>query len=425
MKHTLKKLSDTKVVVTVVASEVEFVKAKDFAVTRLGRDVKVAGFRKGKVPSAVVEKNIDPNMLASEAVEYAVNAALNDVIATEDLRVLDQPKIDVTKLVPFTTLEFSAEIDVLPAVKLGDYKKLKAKKQAAKLEKSDIDEVIERMRNGFAEKNAVERAAKDGDEIVMDFEGRDEKGGTIEGAKGSDYPLTLGSNTFIPGFEEKLVGHKPGETFDIDVTFPKNYHAEHLKGAKVTFVITLKKVNEVKLPEADDAFAKKSGPFDTMKELRADIDRELLVQRERERLDMFKDDLLGELVSKSHVPVPEVLIVDQLQSIERDLTQNLMYRGQTMEQYIESQGHKDKAELVAKELRPMAERRVQAGLVLAELSKAEKIDVSKEEFEAELEKRKTEAPKMAEQLDTPEARRDLVNRVITEKTINRLLELNT
>ncbi|MGB3023237.1 MAG: trigger factor [Candidatus Saccharimonadales bacterium] len=425
MKHTISKLSDTSVAVTVIVDEAEFTRAKDYAVTRLGREVKVQGFRKGKVPAAVVEKNIDPSVLASESVEYAVNAALNDVIAAEDLRVLDQPKIDIIKLVPFTTLEFKAEIDVLPEITLGDYKKLKSKKAAVSVDKADIDEVVERMRQGFSEKIPVERPAKDGDEVVMSFNGRDTDGNEIEGAKGEDYPLTLGSKSFIPGFEEQLLGHSVGEMFDIDVTFPKDYHADHLKGAKVRFAIDLKKVNEVKLPDVDDAFAKKSGPFNTAKELLDDIKRELVSQKERQTLDMLKDDLLGELVGKSKVPVPEVLIADQLQSLERDLIQNLMYRGMTMEQYVSQQGCKDKEELVAKELRPMAERRIQAGLVLAELSKAEKIDVSHDELEAELAKRKEEAPTMADQLDTPEARRDIANRVITEKTIERLVELNS
>ncbi len=424
MKHTIKR-ADTTVTATVVVEETEFIAAKDAAVKQLSRTIKVQGFRKGKVPAKVAEKNIDPTTLTTEATEYAINRALNDVIAVEDLRVLDQPKIDVKKLVPFTTLEFTAEIEVLPSITLGDYKKLKAKKQSVTVEKSEIDEVIERMRSGFAEREAVEREAQNGDEVVMSFIGRDKAGAEIEGAKGEDYPLTLGSGSFIPGFEEQLVGHKAGEMFDISVTFPKEYHAEHLKGADVTFAIDLKTVNEVKLPEVDDAFAKKSGPFNTAKELLADIKRELTAQKERQVMDQLKDDLLGELVQKSDVPAPEVLVNDQVQALERDLMQNLMYRGQTIDNYIESRGYKDRDELVKKDLYPMAERRVQSGLILAELSKAEAIDISKEELDAELTKRKEEAPTMATQLDTPEARRDLANRVITEKTINRLVELNS
>jgi trigger factor len=425
MKHTLKKLSDTRVSVTVTADADEINAAKHAAVKELGRAVKVQGFRKGKVPAAVIEKNIDPNALGTETVEHAINLTLNKVIDLEELRVLDQPKIELTKFVPFDTLEYSAEIEILPSVTLGKYTKLGVKKSPAKVQKADIDEVIERMQQGFADKNEVERASKDGDEVVIDFVGTDEKGATIDGASGSDYALRLGSNTFIPGFEEQLVGHKAGETFDIHVTFPDNYHAEHLKSAKVTFAITLKKVQEVTLPKVDDELAKKVGPFDTVTALRTDIERELTAQQDRQALEKLKDDLLGKVVESSTVPVPELLVDDQLRALEQDAMQNLMYRGQTLEQYLEATGHTDRDDWVAKELRPAAERRVKAGLVIAELSKAEKIEISKDELEAELTKRKAEAPAMAEQLDTPEARRDLANRVITEKTINRLVELNS
>lgn len=424
MKHTLKR-NDATVTATIALDQAELTDAKNNAITNLAKSVKAPGFRKGKAPAKVAEKSLDPNLVANETMEQAINRALNELINQEDLRVLDQPKIEIKKFVPFTTLEFTAEIEVLPFIKLGDYKKLKAKKQAIKVEKAEIDQVIDQIRTSFAERKAVKRAIKNGDEAVIDFVGRDEAGGLIEGAKGDDYPLTVGSQTFIPGFEEQLVGHKSGEKFDIEVTFPKDYHADHLKNAKVTFAVHIKSVNQVTLPEVDDALAKKAGPFDNAKEFRADIKRELTDQKERQALDQLKDDLLGELVGNSSFPVPQVLVDDQIASLERDMTQNLAYRGQTLEQYMESRGYKDRQELTDKELRPMAERRVQSGLVLAELSKAEKIEVTHDELEAELAKRKEEAPSIASQLDTPEARRDLANRVITEKTIERLVDLNT
>lgn len=425
MKHTLKQLSPTRTLITASVDVATITKAKSLAVKELGKKVKVAGFREGKVPAKVVEKNIDPNMLANETVEFAINSALNTIINETELRVLDQPKIELKKFVPFDTLDFTAEFEILPEITLGDYKKLKSKKQTITVEPAEINEVIERMQKGFAERNDVDRAAKDGDEVTMNFVGKDEKGEIIEGASGDDYPLVLGSNTFIPGFEEQVVGHKTGETFDIDVTFPADYHAEHLKSAKVKFTVTITKVQEVVLPAFDDAFAKKAGQFDTVKEFKADIKKEITAQKERTTLEQQKDDLLGQLIESSDVPVPELLVHDQLHAIEQDAMQNLMYRGQTLEQYMAANGYADKEQWHTKELRPMAERRVKAGLVIAELSKAEKIEVTKDELDAELERRKVEAPAMAEQLDTPDARRDLANRVITEKTINRLLELNS
>lgn len=424
MKHTLKKTADTTVHVTVTVDEQEFTAAKDAAVKQLARDVKVQGFRTGKVPAHIAEKNLDPNILTNHTVEYALNAALNQLIEAEDLRVLDQPQVEVSKLVPFSLLEFTADIEVVPAVTLGNYKKLTSKLSVEKVKKPEVDDVIERMRQGFAEKTAVSRPAQSGDEVVLDFAGVDSEGQPIEGTTAQDYPLTLGSQAFVPGFEDGIVGHASGENFDIEVTFPKDYHGERLRGAAVTFHISLKTVNEVKLPEVDDAFAKKSGPFDTVKALRQDIERELTEQKKRLANDKLKDDLLGELVEKSKVPVPEILVNDQLAALERDLTQNLMYRGQTLEDYMTAQGYADKQALYDAELRAAAVRRVQAGLVLAELSKAEDISFSRDELEAELAARKAEAPTMADQFDTPEARRDIANRVITAKTIDRLVALN-
>lgn len=425
MKHTLKKLSDTRVSLFCTADEATINEAKALAVRELSKTVKVPGFRGGKVPGAVAEKHLDPNRLANEAVEYAINAVLSRAVEAEDLHVLDQPDVELKKFVPFTTLEFTAEFDILPEITLGDYKKLTAKIEVTNVEKTEVDQVLERMQLGFAEKSSVERAARDGDEVTIDFDGKDKDDQPIEGAKGADYSLRLGSQTFIPGFEEQIVGHKAGEQFAIDVTFPSDYQAEHLKGAKVTFYIALKKIQQVILPKVDDAFAKKSGPFDTAAELKADIKRELIAQKDRTASDKLKDELIAELVQASTVPLPEVLIDDQMKQLEQDMRQNLMYRGQTIEQYIESSGYKDEAEWRDKELRSAAERRVATGLVLSELSKVEKIEITADELESELVRRKEEMPKMADQLDTPEARRDLANRVITEKTLERLIALNT
>ena len=424
MKHTLEKLSDTKVKVTVDLTADELKTAKAVALKKLAPQVKVAGFRKGKVPTHVAEKNLDPTMLASEVAEAAINIAMNDVVEAEDLRVLDRPNVDLTDYEPYTKMLFTAEIEVLPEITLGDYKKLKATKEKVAVTAKDIDEVIERMRSGFAEKAEVKRAAKDGDEVTIDFVGTKD-GEPVDGATGNAYPLALGSKTFIPGFEEGLVGHKAGDEFDLPLTFPKDYHSAELKGAKVNFKVTVTTVNEVKLPKVDDEFAAKCGPFTSVEDLKADIKKELTAQKERTALEKYKDDLVGQLVEVSKVPVPELLVEDQIKAIERDFSQNLMYQGMSLDQFMEVQGYKDHDELHDKEFRPAAERRVKAGLVLAELSKELEIDVTQADLEARLDDMKAQSPTMAAQLDAPEARRDLANRVLTEKTVDRLLELNS
>lgn len=427
MKTTVKHLSDTKVELTITLGKDELDAAHQVALTKLAKNIKVPGFRKGKVPASVAAKNVDPQALAEQTLEDALSKAVAEAYLAEGLQALDRPAVEVKKFVPGQELEFTAETEILPKVTLGDYKKLKVKKAKVSVEAKDIDEIIERMRAGFSEKKEVTRAAKKGDEVTIDFIGKKDDV-AFDGGTATDYTLTLGSNTFIPGFEEGIVGKKVGETFDLDLEFPKDYHAAALKGAKVVFTTTLKAIKEVVLPEVNDEFAAKSGPFTSVADLRADIERELAAQKEREAGEKLKDALVNELIEVSTIPAPEVLIKDQAESIERDMAQNLMYQGLTLEQYLENQGFENKDKWLETEVRDNAKKRVQAGLVLAELSKVEKIEASEEELEnhiAEYKERYANNPKFASQFDTPEARRDIANRLLTEKTVDRLVELNS
>jgi len=424
MKHTLKKNSDTQVVVTIDLDKTDLATAKSVAVQHISKNLKIPGFRAGKVPSNVAEKHIDALELANHTTEHAMNIALNDVAVAEDLRVLDRPQVDLKDFKPYDSLTFEATIDIVPDVTLGDYKKLKAKKAKVEVTDAEVEEVVERMRSQLAEKKAVKREASSGDEVNIDFVGK-QNDKPFDGGTASGYDLVLGSNSFIPGFEEKIVGHKSGETFDIPLTFPKDYHADHLKGAKVVFAVTLNEIKEVVLPEVDDKFAEKVGPFKTVEGMREDIRAELLQQKEKTVEDQFKDDLVAELVAVSKVPVPQVLVDDQAKQIEQDAMQNLMYRGMSPDQYLQQQGYKDHDEWHEKEFKVAAERRVQAGLALAELSKVENIDVTREELDQRHALMLEQYPTMKDQLDSPEARRDLANRAITEKTVDRLVELNS
>lgn len=426
MKHTIKHNSDTAVLLTVTLDGADLAPIQQKVLVRLARDVKVAGFRPGKVPPQVAQKHIDPNQLQAVLLEEAVNTSAIDAFQAEKLTALDRPKVDVKKYVPGQELEYTAEVEILPNIRLGDYKNLKAKKQVVAVTDADVNEVIERLRLSIAEKTEVNRASKNGDEIVIDFKGTDKDGREVPGASGNDYPLALGSNTFIPGFEEGLIGKKAGDAATLALTFPKDYNHKPLAGAKVTFAVTVKTVKEVTLPKADDAFAAKAGPFKKLDDLKTDIKRELTDQKEREALDHLKDALIGQLVKGSHIPTPEVLITDQMASIERDFVQNLTYQGMTLDQHLQSI-QKSKDAWRKSELRNQAIRRVQVGLALAELSKVEDIQVSRDELDQRLSvmlEGRGNTPEIAKQLDTPEARRDIANRVVTEKTVARLVKLN-
>jgi len=427
MKTTVKNLSDTKVELTISLGKEELAAAEQVALTKLAKEIKAPGFRKGKVPASVAAKHVDPEMLAQQTLEDAMSKAVAESYLAEGIQALERPAVEIKKYVPGSEVEFTAEAEVLPKVTLGDYKKLKAENKKVTVAAKDVDEIIERMRQGFSEKKDVERAAKDGDEVTIDFVGKKDDV-AFDGGTAQDYALTLGSNSFIPGFEEGIVGKKIGETFDLKLKFPEDYHVADLKGADVVFTTTLKGVKEVVLPKVDDDFAAKAGPFKTVEELKADIKRELTAQKEREAKETMKDDLVKQLVEVSKVPVPEILRKDQAESIERDMTQNLMYQGLTLDQYLENKGFESKEKWLESEVNDAAEKRVQAGLVLAELSKAEKIEATNEELEEHVnlyKKQYANNPRMVEQFDQPEARRDIANRLLTEKTVDRLVELNS
>jgi trigger factor len=411
---------------TIALDKDELKSAEQVALSKLAKNVKAPGFRKGKVPSSVAAKHVDPEMLAQQTLEDALSKAVAEAFTAEGIQALERPAVEIKKFIPGSELEFTAEAEVLPSVTLGDYKKLTAKKMKPTVTTSDIDEILERMRSGMAVKKEVTRAAKMTDEAIINFIGKRD-GVAFEGGTGNDYPLTLGSNSFIPGFEEKIVGKKTGETFDIDLEFPKDYHSAELKGAKVTFTTTVTKLNESALPEIDDAFAASAGSFTTVAELKADIKRELMDQKEREASEKLKDELVSQLVDISTVPVPDVLIKDQSDSIERDMTQNLMYQGISLDQYLENKGFESKEKWLETEVADTAKKRVQAGLVLAELSKVEKIEATTKELDDHVElyrKQYANNPQMVAQFEQADARRDIANRLLTEKTVDRLVELN-
>lgn len=426
MKTTVKKLSDTKVELTISLGSEELSAAEQVALTKMAADVKVPGFRKGKVPVSVAAKHVNPAALQEQTLDNALSKAVAEAFMAEKIQALDRPAVDVKKFVPGQELEFTAEVEIIPPVKLGNYKKLKAKRQAVKVEDKEVEEIITRMRENFTEKTEVKRAAKEGDEAVIDFTGKKD-GVPFDGGAAKDFALKLGSGQFIPGFEEGVVGHKAGETFDLTLTFPKDYHAKELAGADVVFTVTLHKVNELSLPEVNDEFATKCGPFTSVDEFKADIKREITAQKEREADEKLKDELVGELAEASKVALPELLIDDQVRSIEQDLMQNLMYRGLTLDSYLQTQKFTDKDDWRAKEARPAAEKRVKAGLVLAELSKELGVEVSHEELSAQIEAMKQQYgkdPKIAERFNDPNVHRDIANRMITDKTVEKLIELN-
>jgi trigger factor len=286
----------------------------------------------------------------------------------------------------------------------------------------DVNEVMTNLQKRLAERSEVKRAAKEGDEVIIDFAGSDEEGKPISGADGKDYPLNLGSKSFIPGFEDNILDMKAGEEKEFKVTFPKDYGVAELQSKKVTFKVTAKKVQELKEPKLDDELAKKAGPFKTVAELKADIKTQLKAEREREAQNQYENKLIQQIVEKSTVQIPEVLIEEQAQRLEDEEKRNLVYRGQTWQEHLDAEGVTEEEHRIRH--KPDAELRVKAGLILSEIADREQLSVEPEELEIRLQmlKGQYKDPSMQTELDKPENQQEIAAQLLTEKTIAKLVD---
>ena len=424
MKHTKKKITDESVEININATEVDLKDHLNAALKVFAKDLSLPGFRKGKVPLAQVQKNVDASLLQNEVLDKVVNKLVFDVVNKEGYRLIDQPEVEITKFVPYEELIIKVVASIIPPIKLADYAKIKKKPTEPKVEEAEVDKVLNNIQVQNADKKEVDRKAKQDDEVWIDFSGVDKDGKPAEGAKGTDYPLKLGSNTFIPGFEEAIVGLKKGDEKTFDTKFPKDYRAKTLAGVTITFTVKVKKVNEVILPEITDELAEKVGPFKSKTELEAAINKELFAQKTKEVGDKLKEEIVAAIVEKSTVPTPETLIDDQVNALKQDFEANLRQRGMTFEQYVSNEG-KTVEEFEKETLRPDATRRVKAGLVISEVAKKEGISVSKEELETQLSlmAEQNPNPQFAANLQKDEVQRDFHSRLVTQKTLDRLVEI--
>jgi trigger factor len=415
-------ITPTKLKLTITAESSELQAAKQAALGKLSANAKVPGFRAGKAPANMLEKHIDPALLQSEVIDQLIGQLYFEAVQSNNLRPVAQPDVSLSKFVPYTTLEFTAEVDVIGDVTVGDYKKIKVAAKPVQVTDKDVTDVLETLRQRAATKNTVERAAKDGDELLIDFSGNDAKTKEpIQGADGKDYPLVLGSGTFIPGFEAELIGAKPGAVTTFDLTFPADYGAAALQSKEVTFTVTVREVRELALPKADDAFAATVGPFKTLDELKTDIKKQVTAERQREADQQRVNQLLEKITAKSTLAVPDRMIDEEIDRLEEEEKRNLLYRGQTWEEHLAEEGIT--AEAHREKQREPATLRVKSGLVLAEIADKEDIHVSPEELEVRIQllKGQYQDAAMQAELDKPENRRDIHSRMLTEKTIDKLL----
>ncbi|MBX4199512.1 trigger factor, partial [Candidatus Saccharibacteria bacterium] len=382
--------------------------------------VKVPGFRAGKAPVEMVEKNANQQLLLDEFMDHALNDLLRKAVEGQKLRPVGQPEVTLKKFVPYTELEFEAKLDVLGEVTLPNYKIIKMAKPKVDISAKEVNDVISGLQKRLAERIDVDRPAKLGDEVWIDFAGTDKDGQPVAGADGKDYPLILGSNTFIPGFEDNLIGVKTGESKEFTLTFPKEYGIAALQGKKVTFKTDIKKVQELVEPKVDDEFAKKAGAFTTLKELKDDIKKQVKAEKQLQADRDYENELIKKITDKAKVDIPSALIDNQLVHMEEEEKRNLSYRGITWPEHLAQENVTE--EQHRERHRSDAETRVKAGLVLSEISEKEKLDVTPEELEVRIQilKGQYQDPQMQAEIDKPENRQDIAARILTEKTIQKL-----
>ena len=371
-----------KLTIEVPASEFE--KALQSAYNKQKKSISVPGFRKGKVPRQMVEKMYGPEIFYEDAANELIPTAYEEELKNCDLEIVSRPTVDIVQIKKGENFIFTAEVAVKPEVTLGEYKGMEVDKTSTRVTQKEVEAKIKEE----AEKNArtvtVEgRPVQDGDEVILDFEGFVD-GEAFEGGKGENYPLTIGSGSFIPGFEEQLVGAEAEKEVEVKVTFPEEYHAEELKGKDAVFKCTIHEIKEKQIPEIDDEFAAEVSEFDTLDEYKADVKAKIKEQKENEGKQKKEDRAVEKAVANATMEIPEAMIDEQVRQMVNEFAQNMQYQGISFEQYCQITGMT--LEKIQEETRPQAVKRIETRLVLEAIAKAENIEVTEERLDEEIKK---------------------------------------
>ena len=384
MSLQVEKLEKNMAKLTIEVSAEELEKAIQGAYLKQRKHISVPGFRKGKVPRQMIEKMYGVEIFYEDAANALIPDAYAKAYDESELAIVSQPSIDVVQLEKGKPFIFTAEVALKPEVTLGEYKGLKVDKVSTRVTAKEVDAKLEEEQKKNARTITVEdRAVQDGDEIVLDFEGF-VNGVAFEGGKGENYPLTIGSGSFIPGFEEQLIGAEAEKEVEVNVTFPEEYHSEDLAGKEATFKCTVHEIKVKELPELDDDFAAEVSEFDTLEEYKADIKAKIKEQKQAEGNRQKEDQAVEKAVANATMEIPEAMIDTQVGQMVQEFAQRLQSQGLSMEQYFQFTGLT--ADKMNEEMRPQAVKRIETRLVLEAIAKAENIEISEEKLDAELTK---------------------------------------
>ena len=369
---------------TVTVSAEDFEKALQRAYQKQKKNISIPGFRKGKVPRQVIEKMYGAGVFYEDAANSILPGAYADAAKESGLDITSTPQIDVTQIEKGKDFIFTATVALKPDVVLGQYKGVEVPKPDRTVTDEDVEKALKEEQEKNARQITVEDGgAENGDSVVMDYEGKID-GEPFEGGSAKNHTLVLGSGSFIPGFEDGLLGVKGGETRDVEVTFPEDYHAEELKGKKAVFTCKVEKVTRKELPELDDEFAQEVSEFDTLDAYKADVRKNLETKKEEAARQEIKDNAVSKAAQNSTIEIPAPMIDTQADRMIDNFARRLQAQGMSMQQYMQFTGSDEN--MMREQVKPQAEIQIRNQLTLEKIAEAENIQVSDEEVDQEIEK---------------------------------------
>ena len=398
MSLQVEKLEKNMAKLTIEVSAEDLDKAMEKAYQKQKSRISLPGFRKGKAPRKMIESMYGKGVFMEDAVNSLVPQEYTKALGECDLEIVSQPEINVTQMEPGKALIFTADVAVKPEVTLGDYKGVEVPKSEITVTDEEVDAEVKKEQDKNARTVAVEdRAAANGDITTIDFEGFVD-GVAFEGGKGTDYALTLGSGTFIPGFEDQLVGANTGDHVEVKVTFPEEYQAKELAGKEAVFQCDVKKIETKEVPELDDEFAKDVSEFDTLAEYKEDVKKKLTEKKEKEARTAKENAAVDKAIENAQMDIPELMTKTECRQMMDDFSRRMQQQGLSMEQYFQFTGQS--VDKMMEDMKPQALKRIQTRLVLEKIAEVENIQPTEEEVNEEISKMaemyKMEADKLKE-----------------------------